>query len=580
MLAGLVKSPSSYAPTVSLERAVARRNVVLQAMLESGAINRTEWQAARSTKTALRDTLRAGGAVRAVLQGTGAHRARRALRLAARLSRRPARVHDHQHADAGRRRIGRRRADSGDRGESAPHGRRAARRLERKGPSAPPPRADRSRCRPRSSRSIRRAATSARWSADAKFDASHFNRAVQAHRQPGSAFKPFVYATALEAGFTPATMIEHLNDPIATLQGAWTPEDEHSSAESMSLRAGLRMSSNRAAVRLLQEVGIGRTVQYAKTMGVGDVPSVPSLALGSGEVTLQSMTAAYAAFANHGLVPAPMLIRRVEDNEGRLLYAAQESSTRAITDITAFLMSTMLADVINAGTAQPGAAAGVHAAGGRQDRHHQRFQRRVVRRLHAQARDGRVGRVRSAAHDSAERVRRRRRGAGVGEVHEGRHGQRQAGMVPGAVRRHDRQRLPPLRETGDGRVRGRRGRRQERRARSASRWFTPSTSTAAPNRRPTANCTRRAASWASSPGSSAHGKACTSPHPEHRRSAPTPARPPRRWRWRRAATSSGSNAAAGAAEKEARVLVQIFGRGKDDDSDEVQEAAAPKKKGG
>jgi membrane carboxypeptidase/penicillin-binding protein len=105
------------------------------------------------------------------------------------------------------------------------------------------------------------------------------------------------------------------------------------------------------AVRLLQEVGIGRTVQYAKTMGVGDVPSVPSLALGSGEVTLQSMTAAYAAFANHGLVPAPMLIRRVEDNEGRLLYTARESSTRAITDITAFLMSTMLSDVINAGTA-------------------------------------------------------------------------------------------------------------------------------------------------------------------------------------------------------------------------------------
>jgi penicillin-binding protein 1A len=85
-------------------------------------------------------------------------------------------------------------------------------------------------------------------------------------------------------------------------------------------------------------------------MGVGDVPSVPSLALGSGEVTLQAMTAAYAAFANHGLVPAPMLVRRVEDNEGRLLYAGQESSTRAVTETTAFLMSTMLADVINAGT--------------------------------------------------------------------------------------------------------------------------------------------------------------------------------------------------------------------------------------
>src|SRR6059036_2491485 len=118
----------------------------------------------------------------------------------------------------------------------------------------------------------------------------------------------------------------------------------------MSLRTALRTSSNRAAVRLLQEVGIRKTVQYAKTMGVGDVPAVPSLALGSGEVTLQSMTAAYAAFANHGLVPKPIVIRRVEDRDGRVLYEARESSSRAISDTTAFLMSTMMADVINAGT--------------------------------------------------------------------------------------------------------------------------------------------------------------------------------------------------------------------------------------
>ena len=62
------------------------------------------------------------------------------------------------------------------------------------------------------------------------FDESRFNRAVQAQRQPGSAFKPFVYAAALEAGYTPATVLDHLDDPIATLQGAWTPEDEHSDA--------------------------------------------------------------------------------------------------------------------------------------------------------------------------------------------------------------------------------------------------------------------------------------------------------------------------------------------------------------
>ena len=72
-------------------------------------------------------------------------------------------------------------------------------------------------------------------------------------------------------------MINHLDDPIVTLQGAYIPEDGHSSAPSMTLRTGLRTSSNRAAVRLLQDVGIAKTVQYAKSMGIGDVPNVPSL---------------------------------------------------------------------------------------------------------------------------------------------------------------------------------------------------------------------------------------------------------------------------------------------------------------
>jgi penicillin-binding protein 1A len=183
------------------------------------------------------------------------------------------------------------------------------------------------------------------------FGESRFNRAVQARRQPGSAFKPFVYAAALEAGYTPATVISHLNDPIYTLQGAYVPADGHSTGDAMTLRTGLRTSSNRAAVRLLQEIGIPRAVQYAKTMGVGDVPSVPSLALGSGEVTLETITAAYAAFANQGRVPSAVMIRRVEDRDGHLLYQSDQLSKRAISETTAFLMSNMLADVINAGTA-------------------------------------------------------------------------------------------------------------------------------------------------------------------------------------------------------------------------------------
>src|SRR5687767_12660824 len=185
------------------------------------------------------------------------------------------------------------------------------------------------------------------------FDASHFNRATQAKRQPGSAFKPFVYAAALERGYSPATLITDLQTPIATLQGAWVPEDEHLDSSSMTMRTALRTSSNRAAVRMLEEVGIPATVRYAERLGVGTVPSVPSLALGSGEVTLVAMTAAFSAFANQGMLPTPTLIRRVETADGEVLYSGAEPQQRAMSEATAFQMSAMLADVINSGTGWP-----------------------------------------------------------------------------------------------------------------------------------------------------------------------------------------------------------------------------------
>jgi 1A family penicillin-binding protein len=356
LLAGLVKSPSSYAPTVSLERAVARRNTVLQAMLENGAIDRATYQSAHGTKPALHDTLREEEPhgqyfkeqVRQELVNRfgwqrvyqGGLRVFSTIDMPMQIAAEAA-IANQIETIEGRR--------------AAWQARRAAARHKEGKPVADEPsdtlQAALIALEPDTGQV--RAMVGGR-----DFDASHFNRAVQAHRQPGSAFKPFVYAAALEAGFTPATVLDHLDDPIATPQGAWTPEDEHSAAPTMSLRTALRTSSNRAAVRLLQEVGIPRTVQYAKTMGVGDVPSVPSLALGSGEVTLQQMTAAYAAFVNHGQVPEPSLIRRVEDLDGQVLYKAEKTAIRAISDSTAFLMSTMLADVINAGTGNRARALG------------------------------------------------------------------------------------------------------------------------------------------------------------------------------------------------------------------------------
>ena len=295
MLAGLVKSPSTYAPTVKMDRAVARRNVVLQVMHETGTINDAEWKDARSTKIVLHDALRAEEPwglyfkeqVRQELVTRfgwervyeGGLRVYSTINMATQLAAETA-------VAAGLKSIEERRASLAAKRKGA---------TVSDDPSAP---LQAALIAMEPDTGFVRAMVGGR-----DFDESHFNRAVQAKRQPGSAFKPFVYAAALEVGYTPATVIQNLNAPIATLQGAWTPEDEHSAADSMSLRTALRTSSNRAAVRLLQQVGIPETVQYAKTMGVGNLPSVPSLALGSGDVTLQSMTAAYAGFDNHGDVP-------------------------------------------------------------------------------------------------------------------------------------------------------------------------------------------------------------------------------------------------------------------------------------
>jgi 1A family penicillin-binding protein len=341
LLAGLVKSPSTYAPTVKMDRAVARRNVVLQAMHQTGAIDEAAWKAARAEKVILKDSLRAEEPwglyfkeqVRQELVARfGWERVYEGgLRVYSTINMATQRAAEAAVAE-GLKTIEARRASLSGKwkaGDSAD-------------PSAP---LQAALIAMDPDTGYVRAMVGGR-----DFDESHFNRAVQAKRQPGSAFKPFVYAAALEVGYTPATVITNLNAPIATPQGGWTPEDEHSSADSMSLRTALRTSSNRAAVRLLQQVGIPKTVQYAKTMGVGNLPSVPSLALGSGDVTLQSMTAAYAGFDNHGDVPRPLLIRRVEDLSGQLLYESKPETTHAISTQTAFLMTTMMADVINAGT--------------------------------------------------------------------------------------------------------------------------------------------------------------------------------------------------------------------------------------
>jgi 1A family penicillin-binding protein len=183
------------------------------------------------------------------------------------------------------------------------------------------------------------------------FAASSFNRATQARRQPGSAFKPILYAAAIERGYAPGTMLTQLDVPIAGGDEDWLPRGEHEQPE-YTLRRALEVSSNRAAAQLMQQVGAGTTIYYAQRMGIeSPLPMVPSLALGTGDVTLLELTAAYTAFANHGTTSAPRLFTRVEDSNGQTIFSQQEHHVRALAEGTAYMMSSMLSDVISGGTA-------------------------------------------------------------------------------------------------------------------------------------------------------------------------------------------------------------------------------------
>jgi penicillin-binding protein 1A len=336
LLAGLVKAPSTYAPTVSVERAKARRNAALDIMRAAGVIDEPTLRSARAADVELNDVLRGQESYgqyfkeevrkELVRQFGWARVYEGGLKVYTTLD-----LNLQKAAEA-----------EVDRAVSDIEKRKARGRKGKPTEEEQPLQAALVALDP--STGEVRAMVGGR-----SFDDSHFNRVTQARRQAGSAFKPFVYAAALERGYTPASLISALDTPIMTLQGAWVPDD-HGSSDVMTMRAALRTSSNRAAVKMLQDIGISAAVRAADRLGLGDVPGVPSLALGSGEVTLMSMTAAYAAFANSGMRPTPILIRRVETTEGEVLFSAAPHAERAVSEATAFLITNMMADVVNSGT--------------------------------------------------------------------------------------------------------------------------------------------------------------------------------------------------------------------------------------
>jgi penicillin-binding protein 1A len=176
------------------------------------------------------------------------------------------------------------------------------------------------------SRWIRIPAAYWRWSAGSPSPQSQFNRATQAQRQPGSAFKPFVYAAALDNGYTPASVV--LDAPIEIVSGGetWKPKNYGGgSAGPSTLRLGIERSRNLMTVRLAQDMGMNLVAEYAERFGVyDDMLPVLAMSLGSGETTVLRMVSAYSVLANGGKQIKPSLIDRIQDRYGRTIFKHEE----------------------------------------------------------------------------------------------------------------------------------------------------------------------------------------------------------------------------------------------------------------
>ncbi len=205
------------------------------------------------------------------------------------------------------------------------------------------------------------------------YQASVFNRATQATRQPGSSFKPFVYAAALDSGFSPATIVVDAPIEIQTPQGLWTPKNSSNKFYGPTpMRTGIEQSRNLMTIRIAQEIGMDVVASYAEKFGAYDsLQPVLANALGSQETTLYKMVAAYAMFANGGERVEPTLVDRVQDRFGKTIYRHDQRSCtdcnaprlpqgqgvnitsnreRVMDAITAYQLTSMMQGVIQRGS--------------------------------------------------------------------------------------------------------------------------------------------------------------------------------------------------------------------------------------
>ncbi|MDP2847296.1 MAG: PBP1A family penicillin-binding protein [Humidesulfovibrio sp.] len=186
------------------------------------------------------------------------------------------------------------------------------------------------------------------------FEKSQFNRATQAKRQPGSSFKPVVYSAALDHGFTPASVIMDAPIVFANAEAGtiWRPENyEDIFYGPTLLSTALAKSRNLVTIRVAQKIGVRTVIERARALGIeSEMPENLSIALGSSAVTLTNLCQAYTAFARGGSYVKPRLVLSVKSAWGETLYKSEPEYVEAISPQNAFLMASMLKEVINVGT--------------------------------------------------------------------------------------------------------------------------------------------------------------------------------------------------------------------------------------
>jgi penicillin-binding protein 1A len=193
------------------------------------------------------------------------------------------------------------------------------------------------------------------------FESNKFNHVTQALRQPGSSFKPFIYSAALEKGFTAATIVNDAPlafDAVQTGSEAWEPKNyEENYSGPMRLRTALAKSRNLVSIRVLQAIGPQYAQDYVTHFGFDPKlhPAYLTMALGAGSATPLQMAVAYSVFANGGYKVSPNFIRRIEDSNGRVLFESKplragESAERAIDARNAFIVTSLMQDVVRYGT--------------------------------------------------------------------------------------------------------------------------------------------------------------------------------------------------------------------------------------